>query len=209
MKEIDTGREKVKKICDVLRRETLEPAKEEADEIMHQAKIQAAEIVKYAKEEAEKSKAAALEEIEKQRIVFTTSLHQAGKQALEALKNEIEKKLFNPALSQMFDRPLANSKVVLDLVEAVVVALKKEGTDTNLDICIPSAVSVEDINTQLVQYIGENLKSCAVSLGSMQGGITVKLAQENITIDITDQALKEWVSRYVRQDFRKILFGVK
>ena len=209
MKEIDTGREKVKKICDVLRRETLEPAKQEADEIIHKAKMQAAEVVKSAKEEAEKSKAEALQEIEKQKMVFTTSLHQAGKQALEALKNEIEQKLFNPALSQMFDRPLANTKVVLDLVEAVVGALKKEGTDTNLDICIPPTVSVKDINTQLVQYVGESLKSCAVTLGSMQGGITVRLGKENITIDITDQALKEWVSTYVRQDFRKILFGVK
>jgi hypothetical protein len=43
----------------------------------------------------------------------------------------------------------------------------------------------------------------------MQGGIAVKLVKENITIDITDQALEEWVSKYVRQDFRKILFGVK
>lgn len=209
MKEIDTGREKVKKICDVLRRETLEPAKQEADEIIHQAKIQAAEIVKSAKEEAEKSKAEAVQEIERQKVVFMTSLNQAGKQALEALKNEIEQKLFNPALSQMFDGPLTNTKVVLDLVEAVVVALKKEGTDTDLDICIPSAVSVKDINTQLLQYIGENLKSCTVTVGSMQGGITVRLGKENITIDITDQALKEWVSTYVRQDFRKILFGVK
>ncbi|MES2199304.1 MAG: V-type ATP synthase subunit E [Chlamydiota bacterium] len=209
MKEMDTGREKVKKICDVLRRETLEPAKQEADEIIRLAKLQAAEIVKSAKADAEKSNVEALKEIERQRVVFTTSLHQAGKQAIEALKNEIESKLFNPALSQMFDRSLAETKVVLDLVEAVVVALKKDGIDANLDICIPPAVSVKDINSQLIQHVGENLKSCTVSLGTMQGGITVRLGKENITIDITDQALKEWVSKYVRQDFRKILFEVK
>ncbi len=206
---MDTGREKVKKICDVLRRETLEPAKQEADEIIRLAKLQAAEIVKSAKADAEKSNVEALKEIERQRVVFTTSLHQAGKQAIEALKNEIESKLFNPALSQMFDRSLAETKVVLDLVEAVVVALKKDGIDANLDICIPPAVSVKDINSQLIQHVGENLKSCTVSLGTMQGGITVRLGKENITIDITDQALKEWVSKYVRQDFRKILFEVK
>ena len=205
---MDTGREKVKKICDVLRRETLEPARQEADEIIRLAKLQAAEIVKSAKEEAEKNILESLKEIEKQKVVFTTSLHQAGKQSLEALKNEIEFKLFNPSLAEMLSRPLSETKVVLDLIEAVTLALKKEGTDANLDICIPPVVSIKDINNQLIQYIGENLKSCTVSLGTMQGGITVRLRKENITIDITDQALKEWVSKYVRQDFRKILFEV-
>jgi V/A-type H+/Na+-transporting ATPase subunit E len=208
LKEVDTGKEKVKKICDVLRRETLEPAKLEAEEIIRQAKLQATEIVNSAKAEAEKNKAAALEEIEKQKTVFTTSLHQAGKQSLEALKNEIETKLFNPALFQMFNRPLTEEKVILDLIEAVVEALKRDGIDANLDVYIPSKVSAKEINSQLIQRIGEELKSSTLSLGPIEGGITVKLSKENITIDITDQALKEWVSRYVRQDFRELLFGV-
>lgn len=206
---MDTGREKVKKICDVLRRETLEPARQEAEEIICLAKSQAAEIIETAKKEAEKINIQALQEIEKQRVVFTTSLHQAGKQAIEALKNEIEYKLFNPALSQMLNRPLSETKVVLNLIEAVIAALKKEGTDADLDVCIPPAISIKEINDQLIQYVGENVKSCAVSLGTMQGGITVRLGKENITIDITDQALKEWIYKYVRQDFRKILFEVK
>lgn len=209
MKEIDTGREKVKKICDVLRKDTIEPAKQEADEIISQAKLQAVEIVELAKAEAEKIKSDASREIEKQKAVFSSSLGQAGKQSLEALKNEIESKLFDPALSQLLNHPLTDEKVIVNLIGAVISALKKEGMDADLDVCIPAVLSVKEINDQLIKQVGENLKSSTISLGDMQGGITVKLTKENITIDITDQALQEWVSKYVRQDFRKILFGVK
>ncbi|MBS0627836.1 MAG: V-type ATP synthase subunit E [Verrucomicrobia bacterium] len=209
MKEIDTGREKVKKICDVLRRETIEPAKQEADEIIRQAKLQAAEIIKSAKEESEKIKSDTLKEMEKQKIVFLSSLQQAGKQSVEALKNEIESKLFDPALSKLLNSSLTEKKVVVDLIQAVISALKKDGVDADLDISIPPVISIKDVNDALIGLVGENVKSYKISLGSMQGGIAVKLVKENITIDITDQALEEWVSKYVRQDFRKILFGVK
>ena len=45
MKGIDAGKDKVKKICDVLRKETLEPARKEAEEIIQQAEAKAAEIL--------------------------------------------------------------------------------------------------------------------------------------------------------------------
>ena len=46
MKGLDTGREKIQKICDSLRKETLEPAKQEAREIIENAHMQASEIVR-------------------------------------------------------------------------------------------------------------------------------------------------------------------
>ncbi len=208
MKELDTGREKVKKICDVLRKDTLEPAKREADEIVKQAKLQADLILKEAKEKAEKNLSDAQKEIERKHTVFTASLHQAGKQTLEALKNEIENKLFSPALAQLLNRPLSDDKVVFDLISAVVEALKKEGVDADLNIFVPRAVSAADINDRLLRIAGENLRS-SVSSGDIEGGVSVRLVKENITIDITDEALKDWMSKYVRQDFRKILFGVQ
>ncbi len=45
MKGTETGKDKVKKICDILRRETLDPAISEAEQIVHLAKERAEEIV--------------------------------------------------------------------------------------------------------------------------------------------------------------------
>ena len=54
MKGLETGKDKVKKICDVLKRETLEPAKHEADEIVASARKKADEILADAHKEAKK-----------------------------------------------------------------------------------------------------------------------------------------------------------
>ena len=51
---MDTGKDKVKKICDVLRKETLEPAKLEADEMIESAKERAREIIALAEQEVER-----------------------------------------------------------------------------------------------------------------------------------------------------------
>ena len=52
MKSLEKGEEKIQKICDVLRRETLEPAQLEAEGVIEQAKEKAAGIVREAEQNA-------------------------------------------------------------------------------------------------------------------------------------------------------------
>ena len=49
MKGIETGKDKVKKICDFLRNETLDPARHEADSILENAREKAEKILFEAK----------------------------------------------------------------------------------------------------------------------------------------------------------------
>lgn len=209
MKEVDTGREKVQKICDVLRRDTIEPAKQEAARILEEARSEAAEIIQSAKAEADKIKMLAKQEVEKERKIFMTSLQQATKQTLEALKNEIETTLFEPELAQWLNRPLGQKNVVTDLIKAVIVAVEKDGIDADLSVFVPKTISAQEINEALMAQIGEKLQGTTIAVGPIEGGVKLKLNKENITIDITDLALRDWVSRYVRQEFRKVLFGVQ
>ena len=206
MKGIDTGKDKVKKICDVLKRETLEPAKKEAEEIVQAARVKAEEIIRDAKKDAEKTLQEARKEIEKERNVFQSSLNQACKQALEVLKQDIESKLFNPELSKILHQPLQEPQIIADLIKAVIGAIEKEGTDVDLSAFIPQAVSAETINRLLMQNILQRLKGGSVQVASLKGGIAVKMDKENITIDVTEEALKELVSTYIRKDFRETLF---
>ena len=206
MKGIDTGKDKVKKICDVLKRETLEPAKKEAEGIVNQAELQSKQIIQEAKKEAERMLLDSRKEVEKERNIFQSSLHQACKQALEVLKQDIEDKLFNPELSQLLHQPLQEPQAVADLIKAVIHALEKEGIDADLSVLIPRAVPAESINRLLTQNILQKLTANSVKLGSMQGGIAVKIENSHITIDVTESALKELVSDYIRKDFRETLF---
>ncbi len=206
MKGIDTGKDKVKKICDVLKRETLEPAKKEAEEIVEAAAVKAEAIIREAKKDAEKTLQDARKEIEKERNVFQSSLNQACKQALEVLKQDIESKLFNPELSKMLHQPLVEPGVLADLIKAVVGAIEKEGTNADLSAFIPQTVTAETVNRLLTKNILEKLKGQSVQVGPLKGGIAVKMDKENITIDVSEEALKELVSNYIRKDFRETLF---
>ena len=206
-KGTDTGSDKVKKICDVLRRETLEPAKHEAEEIVLEARRQAESILEEARSTVEKWQMEAREEIDRQKNIFQSSLYQACKQALESLKQNIEEKLFNHELTRLFAKNMQSPEILSRLIEAVIKSLEKDGVEGSLSVYIPAAVPVRTINEMLAKDILERLKEKSVLVGPLAGGIEVKLHDQNITIDISDTALKELVASYIRKDFREFFFG--
>jgi len=207
MKGLDAGRDKVKKICDILKKETLEPAKKEAQDILVQAEAKAKEIVEETEKKCLQIQEEFRREMERQREIFHASLKQASRQAVELLKQGIEEKFFHPELMQLLTKPLQEPKVVAQLVETVVRAIEKEGIETNLSVYIPAHVSAGAINTLLGQKILEKLKEKTVMLGVFGGGIQVKLHDAHITLDISVDALKELLAGWVRKDFREFFFG--
>lgn len=207
MKGTETGTDKVKKICDILRRDTLEPALEKAEEIIQSAEKSKGMILDQARREAVKLIEEAKEEIRRQQHVFQSSLNQACKQALERLKQEIETKIFDQKLFQMVSQTTQDPNVLAQIVEAVVRALHKEGLEAQFSVYIPAAVSPRSINALLGHELLEMLKNKSVLVGSLTGGVEVKLHQENVTIDISDVALKEIVANYIRKDFRHWIFS--
>jgi V/A-type H+-transporting ATPase subunit E len=207
MKGLETGKDKVKKICEALRKETLEPAQFEAGEIVEIAKAEAEKIVADAKKLVDQMQADAKAEIERQKNVFQASLNQACRQTIELLKQNIEQKLFNPELSHLIAKQTQDPKVLAGLITAVVKALEKDGIDANLSVYVPAAVPAKAVNTLLAQNILDKLKEKSVLLGDIEGGVEVKLHKENITVDISDSALKDLVASYTRKDFRDMFFG--
>jgi len=207
MKSVDTGKDKVKKICEVLKRETLDPAKKEADVIIHQAREDAAKIIEEAKREAQKVHQDAQKKIEEERNVFESSINLACKKSLSILKQEIEEKLFNPELSSWISKGGRDPHILAELISAIVKGIEKEGIDANLQALVPSAVSPKSVTQELIKGIAEKLKEKSVQVGDFDGGAEVKIVDQNITIDITDDALKTLVASFVRDDFRSVVFG--
>ena len=207
MKGTESGQDKVKKICDILRKETLDPAIDEAEQILHSAKERASEIVAAAGKEAEKMKEEARQEIERQRNVFQSSLNQACKQALEVLKQNIEERLFDRELARLLAKHTSDPKVLAQLIEAVIKALEKEGIEGPLSIYLPAAVSPRAVSELLARGVLDQLQEKNILIGPLTGGIEVKLHRDNITLDLSDKALKELVASYIRKDFRELIFS--
>lgn len=204
---MEKGKDKVKKICEVLRKETLDPAREEAAMIIEAAHVDAGKILIEARREREKILAEAMAEIERQRVIFQSSLAQACRQSLETLKQSIEEKLFNQELLQTLLGPLKDPNVLAKLIQAVVEAVEKEGIETDLSAYISASVPARAVNELLARSVLDKLKEKSVLLGPMAGGIAVKLHGQKITLDLSEAALKELVANYIRKDFRSLLLG--
>ncbi len=207
MKSLEKGQDKIQKICDRLRHETLEPAEKEAQQIVEDAKKKAEVIKAEAEHQAEQVLKQARGQIEQERNVFHSALQQAAKQTVEGLRQEIEHKLFNEELQKILDKQMADPKIVAELINGIVKALEKEGLMSDISAIIPHVVASEDVNALLIESVKKRLKNNSLEIGSFAGGAQVKLHGKKMTIDLTDQAIKELLANYMRKDFRKLIFS--
>ena len=201
--------DKVKRICDALKAETLDPAKREAESLINESKRKGKEIVDAARTEGEKLIAQAEEEISRKRATAESALKLAARQTVEALKQRIESEFFNRELVGLVETQLQKSDIIAKLIETVVTAIEKEGTDADLEAIIPKLISADEVNKALGKAVIERLKSQGVILGDIKGGVEVKLVDKHITLDITDEALCNMLADYIRDDFRELIFSGK
>ena len=207
MKSLEKGQDKIQKICDQLKHKTLEPAQKEAQKIIEEARKQSEELLQEAGRQAEQLIKQARGQIEQERNVFHAALQQSAKQTVEGLRQEIEHHLFNEEMQQMLEKNLSDPKLVADLVNGIVQALEKDGLNTDLTVVVPKTVSAQDVSALLLENVRKRLKGKPLELGSFTGGVQVKLHGRQMTIDLTDHAIKELLANYVRKDFRQMIFS--
>jgi V/A-type H+/Na+-transporting ATPase subunit E len=206
-KTLETGQDKIQKICDVLRRETLEPAEAEAQKIIEEAKKRAEQILLEAKKQIEKQQVDAKKSIEQERNVFQSSLAQAAKQSTEALRQAIEHKLFNPELHNLVGKQSSEPQVIANLITILVKAIEKEGLEADISAYIPSAVSPKEVNQYLAENILNKLKNQSVTIGDFGGGAKLRLEGKRLMLDISDAEIEELLRKFLRKDFRKLIFA--
>src|SRR3984957_11315498 len=164
MKGTESGTDKVKKICEALRKETLEPAMVEAEEIIAHAREEAERIIREAERQSELLFEGSKERINREKEIFQAALSQASKLVVQFLRQTIEEKLFNRELARQLASTMQNPKILADLITAVVKAIEKEGKDVDLSAFIPSAIPARDVNAFLAKEILEKLKEKSVLL---------------------------------------------
>lgn len=208
MKGLETGKDKIQRICDVLKSETLEPAKQEAREIVENAHLQAADIVREAQKKAEEFLKIAQDEMEEKGKVFHASLLLACRQGLELLKQKIEEKLFDRQLSDLVVQEMADPKWIVHWIDAFMKSMEEKGIEEEFVVAIPKNISPRSINALLGAKILEKLQNQTVVVGDFAGGIQIQLKGKQLTIDISDATVRELIAGYIRRDFREMIFSV-
>ncbi|MFN0065610.1 MAG: V-type ATP synthase subunit E [Chlamydiales bacterium] len=206
MNQLESSKDKIKKICDVLKNETLDPARLEAQDILKRADDKSHEIVRAAETKAKELIAAAKNKMEEERKVFEASLVAASRQSMESLRQSIEEKLFESELVAWIEKETVDPKLGADLIKALVSAIEKEGTSADFSAYISKSISKDKVNAALGSQILEKLKEKEVVVADFVGGVQVKLHNRRLTLDISEEALRELLSRYLRKDFRNLLF---
>lgn len=206
MENLDTGKDKIKKICEILKNETLQPAKEEAQKIIEVAEQEARNIIREAEAKAEEVATAGKVRMAKEKGLFDNSIKQASRQAMESLRQDIENKLFNTALSEWLKEQTADADLAAKLINVIVQAVEKEGISAQFSALVPPQIPAEKVNALLLKDVLEKLREKSVVVGHFTGGVQLKLHDRQLTLDLSDEALKELLGQYIRKDFRDLLF---
>lgn len=207
MKGLETGKDKIQKICDSLRKETLEPAKQEAREIVENAHIQASEILKEAREKAASLIQETQSEMEEKKRVFHASLVLASRQGVEMLKQKIEKELFSRELTALVAKEMTDPKVIASLLNSFVKSMEEKGHEEEFIAIIPKEISPRSINEFLASRVLERLQNQSLQIGDFAGGLQIQLKNKQITIDISDAVVQDIIAQYIRRDFRDLIFN--
>jgi V/A-type H+-transporting ATPase subunit E len=207
MKVADSGKDKIQKICNTLRNETLAPAKQEAKEIVENAHLHAEQIIEDAKRKAHEMFQSLEKEMEEKRRVFQASMNLACRQAIEDLKQKIESQLFSPQLNQIVKTEMKDPHVISKLLTAFVSYIEKNGIDGDISVIIPKDIDPRSVSSLLSSKVMEKLKD-PIEMGQFDGGLLIKLKGEKITVDVTDSVVRELIGSYIRRDLRELVFNV-
>ncbi|HEX2582503.1 MAG TPA: HrpE/YscL family type III secretion apparatus protein [Chlamydiales bacterium] len=208
MKNLESGKDKIQKICDVIRKETLEPIKQEAREIIENARLQASDILREAENKAATLIETADAEIKEKKRLFESSLSLSCRQGIEMLKQKIEQELFSKEIDALVAKETSNPQLIVRLIESFMRSLEEQGIEEDFEVFIPKEIPARSINALLGKNILERLKNKSVELGDFQGGVQIKMQGRQITIDISNEVVRELIAAYIRRDFRDLIFQV-
>ena len=204
---LETAESKIQEICEKLRKETLDPARNEARHILESAEKRAEEIVEEAKRKAELSKEEARTDFQNQKSMNEVALDLAIKQALAKLQEEVMK-IFNRELANSLLKETEKSDVIREMLQALIRAVEKDGFTGDIQAVLPKALPIDVLFAQLTHQVAHRLHREKVILGDFGGGVALKLVDRKIVIDMSDRALKELLSSYAQEGLREKIFNL-
>jgi len=205
---METGKQKVDRICSLLKEETLRPAQEEAKRIIDVAKKRAEEIENATEQKRKEILSDADKDLEKKQQIFESSLQLSCRNAFQKVRQSIETELFSDQLDQLLCEKLEDTDVIGEFVKSVADAVEKEGLDTDLEVAISKNVSKEKLIKLLISKFKYKLDEDKVVDRDFPAGVKIKLVDQKITIDLSDQALKELLASFLHKEYREIVFNV-
>ena len=201
------GDERLAAICQIIRNETLDPARREAEQILLEAQNEAERIKETAKQESEKLLQATRKKAEEEKNSLDAALKQASKQALDVLRQQIEKALLSPQLTALLEREFTDEEKTAHILDLIIENLRQEGVDSDLSVWLGDKLSKETVVKHLAKSSLEAISEQGIQIGPESYGLMLKIIDKHISLEITPRSVQDMVGTFLRAEFRKILFS--
>jgi V/A-type H+-transporting ATPase subunit E len=206
MERRGSGDERLAAICQKIRNETLEPAKQEAEQIRLNAELEASKIITEAKQQADRLLHDTRKQLQEEQEVFDASLQQAGVHAVDLLKEKIENIFFYPALEKLLKEQFADDERTANVLDALVAFIKKHGPEGNLEVWLGSKLSREKILQHLTKEAIASIPKEGIQVSERSYGFTLSVSDKHLAIEISPDSVREVIASFLRGDYRKFLF---
>lgn len=186
--------------------EIVSEARQRSTEILESARRQASEIVRQGREQAEQFQAAGEEAL---RLAARDAVRDFGAKVHEGLRNRLQ---------ELVQHHLKNP----ELIRTMIVEVTRQATDglknESLELLLPLDIITEedarksieageqDVLTEFVQgLIGEDLREGTAFGSQHKSGITARLVNQSIEIDLTDKSITDLLAKHLLPRFRAIM----
>ncbi len=197
-----TSSNKVKEISKILYKETILPAKEEAESLIETAKARAAEIIHDARVSAKSIREKNAKEMEDERKVYDSSIELAVKQSVATLKGEIMT-IFSKDLKAGFEKALKDQETLKDFLKVMVEAINKEGIKSDLKLFVAKEVDFDALSKSVISSVQAKLEKGGEILPS---GIALLIEDKKFTLKTTPETCMKIVADHLSEVLKEKMF---
>lgn len=188
--------EELQSLLEKIRRDGVEKASAERENMLQQAKDEAAAIIAAAQEEAQKIRSEATRDAEALTKRAESAIRQAARDILLELKSELKKRV-EAIVRARTDEALTSDFMAEIIREVAKSVLKGSAAGNTIDVMV-APVKCEELVKKLTASAGADLvEKISVFPNSAAGrGLKISVEGDQVFFDFSDAALSEMVCSY-------------
>ncbi len=218
--EVSSG---VEELIRKLRDEGVASGRAEAEKIVAEAESRAEWTLKQAEEEAERIRKKAQDEAEHLKNAGRDALNTAARDAMLALKSRLTQR-FAGEVKRLVGQELDKQDLLQRMILEVAGRVKDDVAEAEqVEVLLPpNVIGLEELArdpkeleegtlTHFVRLVGRDMLKEGVDFGIAGGarsGLRLYLKDQNVTLDLSDEAVSAMLLEYLQPRFRSLLEGI-
>jgi V/A-type H+-transporting ATPase subunit E len=197
----------VEQLIDRLKSDGVAKGKHEADAILTDAKKQALELVDAAQREADQILSEAKDEAERLRKTSGQALQLAGRDAMLKLRESFQLQ-FENRLRKLVGSSLREPDTLRKMILEVAGKNRPDSLGGDMQLLLPQAAGASDPLSSFVAGLTAEMLAEGVTFGvgeDVAAGVRVRLGDRDVDVDLSDEALAAFLSRFLIPRFRELM----